>query len=319
MSRSTMLAAALTACLAGACSGSSGRHAAPTTRETGHTTAAPACSPARAATPTAAPETFRFDGHDRAYLLALPPGYDGRTPAPLIFNFHGFLGRKEKTETDTQMGAKGSARGFIVVTPDSLGVQWNAFSAPGEADDYGFVHALLGDLGRRLCVDTDRVYAAGHSNGSAFAAFLVCKAPYEFAALAMVSATTPTTCPPGVTPATIAVAGTADPQVPYAGGTVRGSTIPIPAAQSVIAGYAKKYGCDATPVRTAREPGVDELRYGHCPTGTEVVLDTVVGGTHWWPAGSDAAHDPTDSVAGKTFPATDRILDFLSAHRRAWR
>jgi poly(3-hydroxybutyrate) depolymerase len=47
-----------------------------------------------------------------------------------------------------------------------------------------------------------------------------------------------------------------------------------------------------------------------------VVLDTVVGGTHWWPGGRDAVHDPTDSAAGKTFPATDRILAFLTAHRR---
>lgn len=314
-----MLAAILTACLAAACTGSNDGRSTSTTREATHAAGAHACRPARPSTSTTGPQTFRFDGHDRTYLVALPPGYDGRTPAPLIFNFHGFLGRKEKTETDTQMGAKGSARGFIVVTPDSLGVQWNAFSAPGEADDYGFVHALLGDVERRLCVDTARVDAAGHSNGSAFAAFLVCKAPYEFAAVAMVSATTPTTCPAGVAPATIAIAGTADPQVPYAGGTVRGSTIPIPPAQSVIAGYAKKYGCDATPARTEPQPGVQELRYAHCPAGTEVVLDTVVGGTHWWPAGSDAVRDPTDSVAGKTFPATDRILDFLTAHRRASR
>jgi polyhydroxybutyrate depolymerase len=304
------------ACLVAACTGSNGGHATPTTGGAGRAAGAPTCRPARPATPTTAPQTFRFGGHDRTYLLALPRGYDGRTPAPLVFDFHGFLGRKETTEANTNMGAKGSARGFIVVTPDSLGVQWNMFSAPGEADDYGFVHALLGDLEQRLCVDTSRVYAAGHSNGSAFAAFLVCKAPYEFGAVAMVSATTPTSCPADVTPAAIAVAGTADPQVPYAGGTVRGSTIPIPPAQSVIAGYAKKYGCDATPLNTVLQPGVDELRYAHCAGGSEVVLDTVAGGTHPWPSSGDAIRDPTDSTAGKTFPATDRILDFLTAHRR---
>jgi polyhydroxybutyrate depolymerase len=132
----------------------------------------------------------------------------------------------------------------------------------------------------------------------------------------MVSATTPSTCPAGVTPATIAVAGTADPQVPYAGGLVRGSTIPIPPAQTVIGGYAKKYGCEASPARTEPQAGVEELRYAHCAGDTEVVLDTIVGGTHPWPASADAVRDPTNSVAGKTFPATDRILDFLAAHRR---
>ncbi|MCU1427754.1 MAG: putative esterase/lipase/thioesterase [Actinomycetia bacterium] len=277
-----------------------------------------ACTPARVATPAVAARVFRYAGQDRSYFLALPARYDGSQAYPLVFDFHGFAGRKEALEALTHMGKKGTARGFIVVTPDSLEnpPQWNMFGSPGQPDDFGFVHALVADLERRLCIDPKRVYAAGHSNGSAFSAFLVCTKPYLFAAVAMVSATTPAGCPSRVAPSVLAIAGTADPLVPYAGGSVGGSSVQIPAARTVIDGYAKRYGCDPSPKQDQAAKGVTRLRYQHCTGGLEVVLDTVVGGTHYWPGGADAVSDPTDSAAGKTFAATDEILDFFARHRR---
>ncbi|MGH2477773.1 MAG: hypothetical protein ACRDIL_21195, partial [Candidatus Limnocylindrales bacterium] len=37
------------------------------------------CDPPRPAVATAAPQTFKFGDEERAYLLALPDGYDGTT------------------------------------------------------------------------------------------------------------------------------------------------------------------------------------------------------------------------------------------------
>jgi poly(3-hydroxybutyrate) depolymerase len=53
------------------------------------------CDPARAARATDDPQTFSFDGEERAYLLALPDDYDGTTAHPLLFSFHGFSSNKE--------------------------------------------------------------------------------------------------------------------------------------------------------------------------------------------------------------------------------
>jgi polyhydroxybutyrate depolymerase len=61
---------------------------------------------------------------------------------------------------------------------------------------------------------------------------------------------------------------------------------------------------------------VHELRYTGCAAGAEVVLDTVSGGSHTWPGGPAAAVDATDSVAGKAFGATERILSFFARHHR---
>jgi polyhydroxybutyrate depolymerase len=277
--------------------------------------AGPRCAPAKPADPTDAAQTFSYQGTTRSYLLALPAGYDGVTRYPLIFDFAGFKASKEDQEKNSSMGMKGSARGFVVVTPDALGnpKRWNTPGDPAKADDFGFVHALLVDLSARLCVDSGRVYAAGHSNGSQFAARLVCQAPYTFSAVALVSGTTPSECPSGVVPAVLSIHGTSDQAVPYHGGVVGGN--PFPDVPDVITYDAGRYQCSPEPARDSPAVGVSRLRYTRCARGAEIDFDTVAGGTHPWPGGPVAIADRTDSLGGKTFHATEAVLDFFTARR----
>lgn len=270
---------------------------------------ATACTPTKPA-PAAGPHTIRFGTTDRAYTLALPAGYDGHRAHPLLLNFHGFGGSMTDQEANTPMARSGTAREYIVVTPQAAGspAKWNILAQQGDADDYGLLQVLLTDLTTRLCVDRDRVYATGHSNGSAFAGFLVCKPPYPFAAVAMVSGVAPASCPDGgPAPATLAINGTADETVSYQG------------SASFIADYVKDYHCATTPDRTSPADGIDQLRYRDCVHGTEVVFITVVGGTHAWPGGPATGGDRPSahgiSQAGRTFPATTTILDFFDHHR----
>jgi polyhydroxybutyrate depolymerase len=294
-----------------ACSGSSAARPAPVTT----TTVAAACTPSRPAPPAGA-HTFAFNGASRSYLLAIPPDYDGRAAYPLVFVFHGFASNGPASDENTSMGAKGAARGYVVVTPTSDPPEWTLFTDPTRVDDYAYVLALAADVQTQLCIDPARVFAAGHSNGSAFAGFLVCKPPYVFAAVAMVSATVPSTCPDGIAPSALAIAGTADPQVPYAGGTVGGSTIGIPAATDTVAAYVTHYHCAPDAVKDAPLAGVERARYSGCVAGADVVLDTIVSGTHPWPGSLAAIADPSDSDAGHRFDATSEILDFFDHHRR---
>ncbi len=256
------------------------------------------------------------DGVRRSYRLAVPADYDGRFSYPLVFDFHGFKADAALEDQRSRLGAAGAGRGFVVVTPDALGTprRWNTLSEPGRADDVGFVGALLTDLASRFCLDGRRVYATGHSNGAEFAAALVCRSA-RFAAVAMVSSTFEARCPAGRAPATMAVHGTADPSVPYGGGVVAGSSTRVPAAPEVVRAYADRYGCDPTPLTTRPAAEIVTRRYVGCAGGGEVLFDTVLGGTHLWPASPEARRDPHDSPAGRTFDATGAILDFFTAHR----
>jgi polyhydroxybutyrate depolymerase len=272
---------------------------------TSETTSPPAdCDPARTVDVAADdPQSFSFDGAERSYLLALPVDYDGTVAAPLVLNFHGFSNNKEGQEAVTGMAAQGSERGYVVVTADALGEpqEWNMFGEPDRADDFAFVDALVADLLERLCIDDERVYAAGHSNGSAFTGFLACKEPYRFAAVAMVSAFVPSGCPVDqVAPSIVAVHGTDDPAVPYDGGTVGGSAIGYPPTLDTLDSYAQAYGCDPV-VQDEPQADIERRLLGGCAHGSEVVLYTVVGGTHDWPTGPG-------------FAATGAVLDFFDDH-----
>jgi polyhydroxybutyrate depolymerase len=273
-------------------------------------------NPCAAPPPAAGAHTFSYGGRERSYLLALPA--DHSSPRPLLLSLHGFSSNKDKQEANTAMGANGTARGFIVVTPEALGVpkRWNIAADPGRPDDFGFLRALVDDLRGRLCVDPQRMYAAGISNGSAAAAQLVCQPPYGFAAVGLVSATVPAECPPDVAVSVIAIHGTADDQVPYTGGRVGDDGPSVPPAEKVIAWYATRYRCKEPPAVDEPAPGVRRRAYTGCAHGAEVVLDTVTGGGHHWPGGNAAVEDPKNSAAGKQFPATDTILDFFAAHPR---
>jgi polyhydroxybutyrate depolymerase len=269
------------------------------------TTSPPAdCDPARTVEVAPhQPQSFSFGGAERSYLLALPDGYDGSVAAPLLLNFHGFSNNKEGFEAVTGVAAEGRQRGYVVVTADALGEpqEWNMFGDPARADDFAFVDALVADLSQRLCIDESRVYAAGHSNGSAFTGFLACKEPYRFAAVAMVSAFVPSGCPvDDVAPSVMAVHGTDDPAVPYEGGTVGGSAIGYPATLDTFAAYAEAYDCDPV-TQDQPEPTVERRLLTGCAHDSEVVLYTEVGGTHDWPTAPG-------------FSATDAILDFFDDH-----
>jgi polyhydroxybutyrate depolymerase len=262
--------------------------------------------------------TFSYDGTDRSYLLARPTGATAGSARPLLLNFHGSGGNMSRHEANTAMASKGTARGYVVVTPDALGDprQWNWRPGRQQAgpDDFNFVLALVADLRQRLCIDPDRIYLTGHSNGSAFAALLACRSPQTFAAFAMVSAAVPVTCRNDPSPAPLAIHGTAD-QVPYDGSTAQGGRR-LPAVPDVAKGYAEHNMCDLNATHETTFVGVERTRYTKCVNGGDVVLDTVIGGTHSWPGGTRTSADQEDSVAGKTFDATGAILDFFDANRR---
>lgn len=261
-------------------------------------------------------QQFEFEGDERSYLLTLPDDYDGSTAHPLVFNFHGFGANKEEQEEYTAMGELGAARGYVVVTPDALGdpSDWNYFSDEARPDDFGFIDALVTDLTDRVCIDSDRIYAAGHSAGSAFTGFLACAGSTQFAGVAMVAAFIPPTCPADQALAVMGFHGIDDPGVPYDGGSVGDSSIGIPAALDTFDQYGEHYQCEPA-VETEAAADVELRTLTGCAHGNDVAFYSLVGGGHGWPGntfGVDLGGLPGNPV--ETFPATETILDFFDEH-----
>ena len=105
------------------------------------------------------------------YLLTLPDGYDGKSPVPLVFAFHG---RTRTHQTLHDSDASGLAdelgRRYAVAYVKSLGP---GFDQP--SDNLRIFDALYTHLAGNYCIDTEQVFALGHSSGAAFSELLACE------------------------------------------------------------------------------------------------------------------------------------------------
>lgn len=123
-------------------------------------------------------------GTSRQYTLELSHGYDGKTPVPVLFAFHGTDTSAHDFIGDSGYGniSEGVAGRMIIVGPQGLkrGMGkpgWVDFALPNSGiadDDLFFFDALLAELKARYCVDTGRVFAIGHSAGAVMANVLGC-------------------------------------------------------------------------------------------------------------------------------------------------
>jgi polyhydroxybutyrate depolymerase len=273
----------------------------------GATSRSPGCGrvavPGRGTTPTGdVVQSLEVGTLARSYRLAVPSGYRPSSPTPLILVFHGSGSDAVETSIYTQMPTRASRAGFLVATPDALSKQWQV-SLPGASTaDLAFVSALIADLSARYCVDGARIYAAGISLGSEFAAIAACTASERIAAIGLVAAEfllRPCAGPISV----IAFHGTADPIVAYpSGGT--GAALPgvhVTGVEQNLAEWAALDGCGPAPRILRPSSQVIRRSWAGCRKGSAVVLYTVVGGGHTWPG------SPIILPVARFGPTTDQV------------
>ncbi len=275
----------------------------------------PGCATSATRSVTDERRTVTVDGTERWYLLTTPPEHDGRTPVPLVLDFHGLAEGAQIHTLMASYGRLGQEEGFAVAVPQGEGATpaWKV-GLDAANPDVRFVDALLDQLGEQLCLDTSRVYATGLSNGAFMSSTLACVRAERFTAVAPVAGVRfPDGCAPSRPVPVLAIHGTADPILLFNGGVgdlgsaLAGSppTLPPgPAADLEGAGYpeavrdwAAADGCAAVPTDTRVTPEVLRRTYD-CPTGTAVVFYVLDGGGHSWP-GSEFSKG-IESIVGPT-------------------
>jgi polyhydroxybutyrate depolymerase len=225
---------------------------------------------------------------------------------PLVLVLHGALQTPQGIERLSRMSEQADASGFVAVYPRGTGrlPTWNAGRCCGSAkrddvDDVGFLSALVEEVAGRVPIDR-RVYATGLSNGGMMSYRLACERSDLFAAIAPVEGAMDldlASCAPERAVSVLVLHGTADSQVPFAGGTHRGRLgfgdvrYDTPVSEAVRF-WVDKNGCPRAPQRREDEPLTSDL-YGPCRENSEVVLHAIAGGRHGWPgafsSGSDVA------------------------------
>lgn len=268
-------------------------------------------------------ETLVHAGQVRHYRVHVPEGYAPTRPTPVVLAFHGYAADEREQEALSRLSDEADARGFIAVYPRALEGEepagWNAGICCGtgqhtRVDDVGFVDTLLAELDSRVCVDTQRVYATGFSNGGFFAYRLACERAEQFAAIAPVASVEGYgPCTPARPVAVMHFHGTRDATIAYEGGTHPLVAGPFPSARESVERWAWRDGCTIRPVTTWQRGDSTCESALSCDEGSAVILCTVNGGGHTWPGG---LVPPELGATTHDLDATREMWRFFSAHPR---
>jgi polyhydroxybutyrate depolymerase len=261
-------------------------------------------------------ETFDFQGMPRTYQLYVPTGYDGSRPVAVVFEFHGFGSNAVEQVAYGDFRPLADRDDFIIVAPDGQdrgGRHFNLTGEPGLQNDIQMVGALLDHIEAQLCVDTQRVYSTGMSDGGAMSSVLACVSD-RFAAFAPVALVLyPMACNNARRVPFQGFSGTADPIVPFKGGAVRCCGMPVLGAPSdAMSMWAAHNGCD--PNFTEEQLGTEVRRrtWNNCQDGSAVVFYIIDGGGHTWPG--SAFSPPRLGLTTMQISASQTIWDFFEQH-----
>jgi len=240
-----------------------------------------------------------LDGQKRRWMTIVPPSDAGAPATGAVIVLHGVGGRGPDMRPTVALEPLASPEGVVLVFPDAVGGAWNdgrpgadAVVAGVTVDDVRFLRLVIEETVARTGAPPARVAVVGFSAGAVMASRLACDAADRVSAMVLVGGSAgqgfQDSCRPARPVATMLVAGSADPTVPYGGGRVadwgtrkRGFVAPV---EDVFAFWSAQGGCGPVTLQAALGPAavVSEARAAGCRAGTAVVRVKVNGGGHEW-------------------------------------
>jgi polyhydroxybutyrate depolymerase len=270
--------------------------------------------------------TLTHDGLERSYVVYIPESTDLTLPVPLVFVLHGGTGNAQSAQLMSGFNELAQANSFIVVYPNGTGrlsddrlLTWNGGTCCGyaqqqNADDVGFIRAIVTNMAPVAAIDPKRIYATGMSNGGVLSHRLACEAADLFAAVAPVAGTLNFPgCNPSEPISVIAFHGTDDQHLPYDGGVGTESLtgVDFASVDDSIHFWTTFNRCETEPQNTSFGDISHDI-WSECTDSVSVELYTIIGGGHAWPGGlrgREEADEPTQSII-----ASELIWQFFATH-----
>lgn len=270
------------------------------------------------------------DDSSHAFELLIPDSPDG-APAPMVIQLHGGGSTGAEMDFVSRFSTRAEEEGFALLTPEGWAVPpgetqvWNAGSCCGPVAQAPDHVAVLGRMLDRVeemgaCVDPERVFATGHSNGGIMSYRLACELSGRIAAVAVSAGSLANQdlsvepaeeifeCSPPRPVSILHIHGLQDACVPYEGGETRAG-VELPGVESVIEHWRNHNRCDEG---TDEQVGPVRRRAFPCAEDTRVELITVEELGHAW-AGSPIYGNP-ETCGGATTQAvstTEEALRFF--------
>lgn len=278
--------------------------------------------------------TITTGGVTRTYKLYVPAMYDGSSPVPIIFNFHGLGSTSGQQLVYGDFRKIADTANFIIVLPQGLQVDFvifkqNAFDVFNNLDkaeaDLNFTSDLIDKLKGEYNINMGRIYSTGMSNGGFMSHEIACRLSQRFAAIASVAGTmTPahfTACNGTTHPMPVMqIHGTSDATVKY-DGTPGSSFINFTHVDTIVKHWVNFNNCNTTPTNIKGDTlpdisvSADTTRAVHFvyesgDAGSTVELYKVIGGSHSWPGNLSTAIG-----TNQDFNASKEIWRFFNQHK----
>lgn len=191
----------------------------------------------------------------RNFLVHVPPGYEQNRPYPVVLAFSGNTETALEMELDTRLSDPKWSSDKILVYPNGFSASWAgaSYSKTTISQDLQFVSDMLSNLDSNFCIDSNRIYATGFSNGGGFVDILACSGDSvgaRFAAFVAASGAyyqealynSTYKCVPAKSPTPIAfIHGLNDSDVFYDGGDGEGGF--LPAVPAVVDSWVSRNRC----------------------------------------------------------------------------
>lgn len=240
--------------------------------------------------------TLLAGGVERTWSLHLPAGggagRDGRMP--LVIDLHASSIGPQEQLAITGLLAAADAHGFAVAAPAAVepygggGTTWRVPPAAGQADDVGFVAALIDHLTTRFRLDPARVFLFGFSGGGRLASHLAAVFSDRVAGIAVAGGLQPPPFGSAVhlahrRPQVLAFHGTADPVNPYDPATAPSRPAYWTSGfEAAVAAWRAAMGLAAPAEVLEPVPGVERRRWQ--VEGRDTLVAYRLEGTgHVWP------------------------------------
>jgi polyhydroxybutyrate depolymerase len=288
--------------------------------------------------------SFSHDGITRTYKVHIPLTYNNNSPSSLVVVLHGGGGNSQDIKDVSLMDSTSDKYGFIAAYPQGSGTKylgrvwgvWNSGCCSPDyiddsIDDVGFISKMIDEISENYNVDSDTVYATGHSMGAQMSYGLACELSDKIAAIAPVGGIPPEgkflDCETNVS--IMHIHGTEDACVLYGGGICGGCfdeltgkdpsehQWPCDSVNDFIESVAKKRGI-VDSVTSFQELGYTCLNYG---PDQEIVLCTVESMGHSWPGGTlgSSCENPDSNKCELIKSVLGEINTDVSANEIMWK
>ena len=239
----------------------------------------------------------------RSFYLNVPTSYNPETATPLLLAFHSRTTTGREIMASSEILPWAASMNIIVVAVNGAVYEgassWNAGNCCTNATTYEENDVLLTStiidyVKTQTTIDSNRVWAMGHSNGGMLSYRLACDLSDKITAIAVVAgALVDDTCTPTKPVSTLHIHGNLDPTIPFQGG----GKFETPSIYHSVQDMAHRNSCAGSPQESS-DP-TEERYIWSCTSGVETQLVNYQEQIHNWSPGY-----------------TEEILRFLFAHPR---